>query len=71
MNKQEYKTKRAALLKKRIRLMMRLESQMDFPEQETIAEYEANKRQLINLDDQWERQHVPIQILRLPTRQGD
>jgi len=49
----EFNIKRATLVKERRRLMDSLESMGDFPDKQTIAEYEANKKQIIDLDDQW------------------
>ncbi len=57
MNESEYKDKRASLVLERIRLMELLESQEDFPDEQTLAEYEKNKRQIMDLDDSW-KHHV-------------
>ena len=51
MKKEEFDAVvRANLIQERKRLMDLLESQGDFPDKETVARYEANKRKIINFD---------------------
>jgi hypothetical protein len=56
MNKISYEKTRAALVKERKRLLDLLESQGDFPNQADILAHDANKRTIINLDDEWNRE---------------
>jgi hypothetical protein len=54
MNKKEYEIKRYGLVSERQRLMHILEAMEDFPEPNTVAKYEANKKAIIDLDTKWE-----------------
>ena len=54
MNKISYDYTRNLLVIQRKKLMDWLEDQGDFPDPKLIEAYEANKRQIIKLDDEWE-----------------
>ncbi len=56
MKEQEYQTKRAELVKERVRILNILESQGDFPDKDMIRQHDENKIAIINLDTRWEAQ---------------
>jgi hypothetical protein len=56
LKEQEYQTKRAELVKERVRILNILESQGDFPDKDMIRQHDENKIAIINLDTRWEAQ---------------